>query len=82
MPTSRKKDRAAAKDSKPGRGGKREGAGRPKGSTHIPPEFKRVRISLRLPQYLVDWLLAQPIPIGRLIEDCIEEHITAGLNLH
>ncbi len=74
-------DLAAAKNPKPGRGGRRKGAGRPKGSTHIPPEFKRVRISLRLPQHLVDWLKAQPIPIGTFIEDCIEEHITRGLDI-
>ncbi len=74
-------DLAAAKKSKPGRGGKREGAGRPKGSTHIPAQFKRVTVSFRLPQHLVDWIKAQPIPMATLMEDLIYEHMTKGLNL-
>ncbi len=74
-------DLAAAKKSKPGRGGKREAAGRPKGATHIPLEFKRVTISFRLPQHVVDWLKAQPIPMATLVEDLIYEHRTKGLKL-
>jgi len=81
MATSNAKDPPAAPKRKPGSGGKRKGAGRPKGSTHVNPQWKRVRISLRLPQCMVDWLNDQERPIGRTIEDCIEEHITAGLNL-
>jgi hypothetical protein len=63
------------------RGGKRPGAGRPPGSTHIDPYFLRIRISTRLPQYLVDWLRDQPIPMGRVIELALDEYITAKLSL-
>jgi hypothetical protein len=49
------------------RGGKRPGAGRPKGST-IPPDKRRQNVTVRLPLWLFDWLKSHPEPSGRLIE--------------
>jgi hypothetical protein len=49
------------------RGGKRKGAGRPKGST-VPPDKRRQNVTVRLPLWLFDWLKNHPEPSGRLIE--------------
>jgi hypothetical protein len=49
------------------KGGKRPGAGRPKGSTY-PIERRRKPINVRLPLWLADWLKKHPEPSGRLIE--------------
>ena len=49
------------------KGGKRPGAGRPKGSTY-PEERRRKPINVRLPLWLADWLKNHPEPSGRLIE--------------
>jgi hypothetical protein len=49
------------------RGGKREGAGRPKGSM-FPPNKRRKQVSVRLPVWLSDWLQNHPESSGRLIE--------------
>lgn len=49
------------------RGGKRPGAGRPKGST-IPEDQKRQRYQVRLPQYVIKWLQDHPESAGRLVE--------------
>ena len=49
------------------RGGKRPGAGRPKGST-LPEEQKRQRYQMRLPQHIIKWLQRQPESAGRLVE--------------
>jgi hypothetical protein len=49
------------------KGGKRPGAGRPKGSTY-PKERRRKPIGVRLPLWLADWLKKHPEPSGRLIE--------------
>ena len=58
---------------KSGRGGWR-GGGRPKGSK-MPPHLKRVNLNnFRLPQWIVDWLKAQPESGGRLIEAALIQH--------
>ena len=49
------------------RGGKRPGAGRPKGST-LPEDQKRQRFQIRLPQYVIKWLRSEPESAGRLVE--------------
>ena len=49
------------------RGGKRPGAGRPKGSVY-PPEKRRRNITVRIPSWLYDWLSNHPESSGRLIE--------------
>ena len=54
------------------RGGKRAGAGRPHGSTHVDPEMRRVRVHVRLPQWIADYLKGQPVPAGRIIEIALE----------
>jgi|GEM_PF-3403122 len=56
-----------------GRGGKREGAGRPKGSKSVDPQWRRIRISCRIPKYMVDWLESQPVPAGRVIGLALEK---------
>ena len=59
---------------KSGRGGYREGSGRPKGST-IPAYLKRVNLTdFRLPQWIVDWLKSQQGSGGRLIEEALIKH--------
>ena len=56
---------------KSGRGGWRKGGGRPKGST-MPAHLKRINLNdFRLPQWIVDWLKAQPKSGGRLMEDAL-----------
>ena len=56
---------------KSGRGGYRKGGGRPKGSIK-PPNLKRINLNdFRLPQWIVDWLKAQPESGGRLMEEAI-----------
>ena len=56
---------------KSGRGGRRKGAGRPKGSNK-PPHLRRVTLpDFRLPQWIVDWLKAQDYSGGRLIEEAL-----------
>ncbi len=56
---------------KSGRGGWREGGGRPKGST-MPKHLKRINLNdFRLPQWTVDWLKAQDYSGGRLIEEAL-----------
>ena len=49
------------------RGGKRPGAGRPKGST-IPEDHKRQRYQVRLPLHIIRWLQNHPESAGRLVE--------------
>ena len=59
---------------KSGRGGFREGSGRPKGSTKQ-PHLKRVNLNdFRLPQWIIDWLKAQPESGGRLMEEAIVKY--------
>ena len=54
-----------------GRGGWREGGGRPKGST-IPKHLKRVKLTqFRLPQWIVDWIKSQEYSGGRIIEEAL-----------
>jgi hypothetical protein len=56
---------------KSGRGGSREGSGRPKGSTIHPP-LRRVSLTgFRLPQWIVDWLKSQEGSGGRIIEEAL-----------
>jgi hypothetical protein len=64
-------------DFKSGRGGKRQGAGRPKGiyKQIKDPIDRRQTIGVRLPLYMVDWLKLQDQPAGRIIE-------AALLNIH
>jgi hypothetical protein len=59
---------------KSGRGGWREGGGRPKGST-MPAHLRRVNLNdFRLPQWIVDWLKSQDYSGGRLIEEALIKH--------
>jgi len=58
---------------KSGRGGAREGAGRPKGirkKIKSPSEYRQT-IGVRLPAWIVDWIKAHPDPAGRIIENAI-----------
>jgi hypothetical protein len=50
-----------------GRGGKRPGAGRPKG-TEYPDEKRRKPFGVRLPLWLIEWVRDQAEPAGRIIE--------------
>lgn len=52
---------------KSGRGGKRRGAGRPKGTT-IPPKKRRKPFGVRLPLWLIEWVQSQAEPSGRMVE--------------
>jgi len=59
---------------KSGRGGRRKGGGRPKGST-ISPHLKRVNLTgFRLPQWVVDWIKSQDRSGGRMIEEALVKH--------
>jgi len=49
------------------RGGKRPGAGRPKGTVY-PPGQRRQSLTVRVPEWLFDWLKNHPESSGRLIE--------------
>jgi hypothetical protein len=49
------------------RGGKRQGAGRPKGSK-LPNNKKRKTVSVCLSPWLAEWLSNHPESSGRLIE--------------
>jgi hypothetical protein len=55
---------------KDGRGGKKPGAGRPKGSSY-PPEKRRKPFGVRLPLWLIEWIRSQPEPSGRMIERAV-----------
>ena len=48
------------------RGGKRKGAGRPKGTTVQEP-YRREVYTCRLPRYIIGWLRRQDESQGRLI---------------
>ena len=59
---------------KSGRGGRRKGGGRPKGST-ISPHLKRVNLpDFRLPQWIVDWMKSQERSGGRIIEEALVKY--------
>jgi len=59
---------------KSGRGGRRKGSGRPKGST-ISPHLKRVNLpDFRLPQWIVDWIKSQERSGGRMIEEALVKY--------
>jgi hypothetical protein len=59
---------------KSGRGGRREGGGRPKGST-ISPHLERVNLpDFRLPQWIVDWMKSQERSGGRIIEEALVKY--------
>ena len=58
---------------KPGPGGKRKGAGRPKGSTTVDPLLRRVPVQVRLPKFMADWLKDKPVPAGRNIEMALKQ---------
>jgi hypothetical protein len=49
------------------RGGKRQGAGRPKG-TKMPKDQKRKTVSVCIPRWLAEWLSNHPESSGRLVE--------------
>ena len=49
------------------RGGKRQGAGRPKGST-MQKDKKRKTVSVCIPLWLAQWLSNHPESSGRLVE--------------
>lgn len=59
---------------KPKRGGRRDGAGRPKGATSVHPQWRRLRMSCRLPKYMVDWLREQDLGVGTLIQNALEAY--------
>lgn len=67
LPQRKSKKRAHDK-----RGGKRPGSGRKKGVTFIKEHMRRVRIDMRLPRYMADWLRDQPIPPARVIEHILQ----------
>ena len=50
-----------------GRGGAREGPGRPP----LPPELKKIPVAYKLPRWMVEWLRAQDKTATRLIEDAV-----------
>ena len=52
------------------RGGKREGAGRPMGST-MSDQLKRNQYSTRLPLWLINWLKGQSSSQSQVIEDAL-----------
>jgi hypothetical protein len=54
------------------RGGKRPGAGRPRG-TGKPPEERRRKVSIRLAPSLLEWLRSQPQGLTATIETLIEQ---------
>lgn len=60
---------------KSGRGGQREGAGRPKGifKPIKAPEDRRQTIGVRLPAAMVAWLKSHTEPAGRLIERALRK---------
>jgi hypothetical protein len=47
-------------------GGRRKGAGRPKGTT-VPDQYRREVFTCRLPRYVIDWLRRQDESQGNLI---------------
>ena len=49
------------------RGGKRQGAGRPKGTT-MPENQRRKTVSVCIPLWLAEWLSNHPESSGRLVE--------------
>ena len=59
---------------KSGRGGARQGAGRPKGAKTKNPmdsRFKRNRLGVRLPMWVIDWIRGQNESSGRLVEKAL-----------
>ena len=50
-------------------GGKREGAGR----KPTPPHLKKMPISVKLPQWLLDWLDTQEASRAVVIEDALKK---------
>lgn len=56
-------------------GGRRAGAGRPKGTgkSIVAEDKKRKTIGVRLPQYMVAWLKNHNSPAGRLIEEALRK---------
>ena len=51
-----------------GVGGYRPGAGRKQGVQSVTPEMRRVPVQIRLPQFMVDWMLARDRSITKTIE--------------
>lgn len=58
---------------KSGRGGVRKGAGRPKGKRSVADRDRRVRLGIRLPAYMVEWLRDNEKTPGHLIEVALWE---------
>ena len=56
---------------KSGRGGKREGAGRPKGTTI---EHPRMTFGTRLPDWMVERLKAEDKPASQTIEEALMQY--------
>ena len=54
------------------RGGKRTGAGRPLGSK-MDQRFRRDRLDIRLPRWLMRWLKGQRKPASRVVEGALVE---------
>jgi hypothetical protein len=50
-----------------GKGGKREGAGRPP----IDPQLVKVPVGYKLPSWVVEWLREQETPAAVLIEEAL-----------
>lgn len=58
----------------PNWGGKRPGSGKKKGVTYVQEHLRRVRVGVRLPRHMDDWLRAQKIPSGRIIEIALDHY--------
>jgi len=58
-----------------GKGGYRPGAGRKQGVESVTPEMRRVPVQIRLPQFMVDWMLAQDRSITKTIEYAVRKII-------
>lgn len=65
------KDKEPPLKFKSGRGGKRKGAGRPKGSSNISEAHRRVQVSTRLPRWLKIWMDKQDQKPAQLIETAL-----------
>ena len=58
---------------KSGRGGARKGAGRPIGKGSVTDRDRRVRLGIRLPAHMIEWLRSQDHNPGRVIETALWE---------
>jgi len=61
---------------KSGRGGKRDGAGRPAGTGRpiVEESERRLHRGIRLPRWVLEWCDAQDEPLARIVERALIEH--------